>query len=165
MHPLLAEAGLVPLVVGHLRAAAGSGNGGGGGLEPQLLVSELGLLASLVRADPGARVALSGLRGAAALLAQLAAGTRGGAGGSSSAGGGGASATAAAGSASPAVKRLALELLEELVMTKAGLRQALASAAVAEALQQLAASEPAGSLLQQKVAALRKTMDALQAVM
>ncbi|PNH09632.1 hypothetical protein TSOC_003710 [Tetrabaena socialis] len=108
--PLLSS-GLLPVLVGQLRAAGSSP------LEQQLLVSGLGLLLALARVDAGARARLAALRGVAAALA------------------------AALGHEAAVVRGPALQLLQELILTKKGLEQVRSSAALAAALDRLCGEE------------------------
>ncbi|KXZ49855.1 hypothetical protein GPECTOR_19g306 [Gonium pectorale] len=86
--PALLSAGLLPVLLGQLRAAASAS------LEQQLLVSGLGLLCTLVRVDGEARRRLAAMRGAAAALA------------------------GALGHEASVVCAPALQLLQELVLTR-----------------------------------------------
>ncbi|KAG2492064.1 hypothetical protein HYH03_009562 [Edaphochlamys debaryana] len=127
--PHLLSGGLVPVLVGQLRAAASSA------LEQQLLASGLGLLATMARVDGEARAAIAGSRG---LAGALAGALLGGAGGGGGGGGGGAGGSPGSGGGSggsgAAIRGPALSLLAEVVMVRKGLNQVCSSDALMTAL-------------------------------
>ncbi|GLC39351.1 hypothetical protein PLESTM_000886600 [Pleodorina starrii] len=113
--PRLLSCGLVAVLVGQLRAAATAP------LEQQLLVSGLGLLVTMTRVSADARARLAVMRGVAAALA------------------------AALGHPSAAVRAPALQLVQELVLTRKGLDQLRSCQALLAALDRLSEEEPQGA--------------------